>query len=202
MISNGITRNLLIMKRKSKHTEADLFKQLGEHHKLALDAIYDRYKGRFERYILKVAASPDPRVNEIISEVLQVLWDRREKLANTVDPERWMFGIVKNRTLKSNEKKSKEPHKEPLEDYHELPGGIPADAKVELEELEQYVMEVINRLPEKQREVVMKRWLRGLDNQEIARAHNVALQTVKNQMTSALKTIAKKLVNRINTLLI
>ncbi|SEL57360.1 RNA polymerase sigma factor [Parapedobacter koreensis] len=191
------------MKRNTDLTKTDLFKQLGEHHKPALDAIYDRYKGKLERYILKVAASPDPRVNEIISEVLEVMWARREEIAKKVDPELWMFGITRNRIRKSIASQLKAAdYNEPLADRHyELPGGTPADAKIEIAELEQYMMEVIDQLPPRQREVVLKRWLGGLDNREIAQRHGTTLQTVKNQLTSALKTIANKLVNRVNSLL-
>lgn len=62
------------------------------------------------------------------------------------------------------------------------------------------VEEIIDRLPDRQREVLLMRRMEGRSVSDIARQLNLSVKTVEHHITEALKTIRKRL-NKENALL-
>ena len=61
------------------------------------------------------------------------------------------------------------------------------------EDIERVLMEAINKLPERCREIFLKSRIEGKKNREIAEELNISASTVENQMTIALKKLRLEL---------
>jgi RNA polymerase sigma-70 factor, ECF subfamily len=107
----------------------------------------------------------------------------------------YIFTIAYNSSTSVLRKKSRESQfVEYLKSIQDLEQS-PADIELEYNELNNKFNEVIDQLPERQREIYKLHRFEGLKYQEIADKLNISVNTVENHMSRALKTIRKKIGN-------
>ena len=67
--------------------------------------------------------------------------------------------------------------------------------ELEYKELTNKLDEIINKLPQRQKEVYLLHRIEGLNYKEIAERLHISVNTIENHMSGALKTIRKNLGN-------
>jgi RNA polymerase sigma-70 factor (family 1) len=165
-----------------------LFQQISEGSEAAFAEIFHRYTPKLRPFIygiLKLSAVTD----EVLQEVFLKVWLNRDVLVNVNEPSAWLYRIASNLSLNQLRRQANE--------YKKLREIISAEghdsdsllANLSAKELHQMIHEAVTGLPEKRKEIYLMSREAGLSHKEIALKLNISVITVKNQVTSALKTI-------------
>ncbi|UXP32841.1 RNA polymerase sigma-70 factor [Reichenbachiella agarivorans] len=165
-------------------SDQHLLELLEKDSKKAFEAIYRRYWERLYAYAFKMSADRDLSQN-IVQDIFVSLWKKIDNIEiETLDT--YLFQAVKYQVFKSyrDQKLSKEVLESRFEDFvFENP------ATVTDPDLSQSVFDSINKLPEKRKEIFLMNKLHDLSIDQIATELEISQQTVKNQLSSALKQL-------------
>jgi len=134
---------------------------------------------------------------EIVHNVFLNLWEKRENIDINTSLKSYLFTSVYNRCLNYIRDQSKfsrvEHHLEKIEQEENLTAYNP----LEEQELESKIVEALNNLPEKCREIFMLNRFEGKKYAEIAEKLDISVKTVETQMSKALKILREKLIDYI-----
>lgn len=164
----------------------------------ALEAIMSRYWEAM--YKMTVYTLDDPYLSEdIVQEVFIRIWNSRERITLKHSLKAYLFASTRYaiyRQVKSDQLKQ-----ERLEvaDIHYIENYNP-HAELEYSELLRHVEEIIEKLPDRCRQVYQLSRNEQLSHKEIATQLNLSTKTVENQLTIALRRIRSGL-SRLVTLL-
>ncbi len=153
---------------------------------LAFNTLYKSYSGRLYRFALGYLKSED-EAEELVQEVFTIIWEKRKELKEELSFKSFLFTISFNIIRKHFRAKSY------LTEY--LASGlydetdVRTSQKLVYDSLYQYINELVNRLPQRRKEVFVKSRFEGLSIKEIAEELNISHKTVENQLTDALKFI-------------
>ena len=153
---------------------------------LAFNTLYKDYSGRLYRFALGYLKS-EAEAEELVQEVFTIIWERHTELKEELSFKSFLFTIAFNLIMKHFRTKAY------LQKY--FINGIGDDLdmhtsqKINYDSLYQYINELINKLPERRREIFIKSRLEGLSIKEIADKLKISHKTVENQLTEALKFI-------------
>ncbi len=120
----------------------------------------------------------------IVQDIFTDLWDRRDKV-HILSIENYLFRAAKNQVLKEYRKKRFDTVviEEKFENY--LVENTPSLEPELLDKL----YSLLEHLPEKRKEILIMNKLEEMDIAQIAAKLNLSKQTVKNQVSSALKQL-------------
>lgn len=123
---------------------------------------------------------------DIVQDCFTELWERKDDKANIADIKPYLYTMVRNRCIDVLRKES-------LIDCNIEPSdieGLISDEECEERSYDEARMwTAIDSLPEKCREVFLLAKRDGMKYEEIADKMNISVNTVRNQMNKALKTI-------------
>jgi RNA polymerase sigma-70 factor (ECF subfamily) len=160
-----------------------LFKSLKCGNDTALKLIYDRYWKRLYTYANKILE--DTFVCEdIIQEIFISLWDR----ALTTDIqnlEAYLFRALKYKIANRLRDGKFSSFQERV--IKEIPDQDSVESTVEYQDLEKQVIEVLDKLPKKCRNVFYLSRIQDYNNQEIADELNISIRTVETHISNGLK---------------
>lgn len=126
---------------------------------------------------------------EVCQDVFMKLWESREQLDEEGALNGYIFTMAKNNILKQYRKRA---YAIVLEKYWKIhtPNSTPSsEEQLESKQLEEYSNEFIEKLPEKQKEIIKLRINEYLSNEEIALQLKLSKRTVENQVYRALKRL-------------
>ena len=109
----------------------------------------------------------------IVHDVFLTLWERKEEIEISFTLTTYLFTLVKNRCLNFLR------HKLIEEEYN-------SQMKEELQEI---IRRALDTLPERCREIFIKSRIEGLKYKEISDELGISVNTVENQMVTALKKL-------------
>lgn len=170
-------------------TDDGLIKAVCNDDQIAFKELYKRYWAKLYIYAFNVLHDKDI-CEDIIQQVFYDLWNRRYEL-NIEMPSAYLYGAVKHQIVKQF-RKNKFSRIQP-EHLLDFISENKIEQSVEYKELHSRVEKLINELPEQRRIVFIMSRNEGLSNKEIASQLNLSVQTVKNQISSALKFIRNSL---------
>ena len=147
----------------------------------------------FARKIL----SDEDDAREVVHKVFINLWEKREKIDLSASLKSYLFTSVHNRSLNV----IRDRKKFSSEEVPEVPGEWDVSAQIESMELEEKIMETIESLPERCRQIFELNRFDGLKYSEIATKLDISVKTVENQMSKALKILREKLMKYMTLLL-
>ena len=127
----------------------------------------------YARYLLGSAEDAE----DVTQEVLVRLWDRGRGVAPEGLPA-WLTRVTRNACLDLVRQRRRQPEHEADTELIEDPAPDPA-AQMETKEIHRQLQVGLRRLPEVQRSIVVLREIEGLAYEEIARALELPLNTVK-----------------------
>jgi len=156
--------------------------------------IYKFYTKRLFKFAYSILKSQEEAEN-IIQDVFLNLWENRSKVEKDSSVKSYIFTIAYNSTISVIRKKSRDSQFiEYLKSLQEITEA-PVNLQLEYNELTNKLDEIINTLPQRQKEVYMLHRVEGLKYSEIAKRLNISANTIENHMSRALKTIRTKLGN-------
>lgn len=174
-------------------SDQELFRQM--HSEDSLPAL----NGLFERYWKKLYAAAYVRLKDeaeakdCVQEIFIGLWQRRKQLAIPVSVSGYLYNAVKNRVI--NILHARLTREKYLARYLESSVDYQNDnvADMEAEELAAIVEDEIARMPGQMRTVYLLSRQEDMSGQDIAKRLDLSHQTVRNQITTALKRIRARL---------
>ncbi len=177
-----------------KNNNPQLVHSLSEGNLLAFNALYNEYSGKLYRFAYGYLKSEE-EAEELIQELFTIIWEKRAELKQEFSFESFLFTIAFNIIKKHFRTKSY------LSNYFNVNAANDQDMytsqKITYNSLYQYIIELVNKLPERRREIFMKSRFQELSIKEIAEELKISHKTVENQLTEALKFIRTNL-NREN----
>ncbi len=174
-----------------KDIERELIDQLRGGNEMAFELIFHRTKGKLKGFLLKVLPLGED-CESILQEIYLKLWLSRESIKEDKKLEIYLFAISRNMVVDILRKRL---HKQKyLEEFcSQLNGGnkngLNTLAMVEYSELEKMIFTLIERLPEKRKNIFKLNKIEGLSYKEIALKLHISVNTVDTQLRKALAFI-------------
>ena len=159
----------------------DLLQQRNE---IAFTYLYDNYSGALYGIIHSIVVETET-ANDVLQEVFINIWTRIE----SYDPAKgrlftWMLNIARNAAIdKIRSKGFRDSQKnQPISENVDLSGGPASYAVIS----DVGLRKMISKLKEEQRALLDLSYFRGYTHEEIAKAMNIPLGTVKTRIRTAL----------------
>jgi len=176
------------------YTDEELMQEIKAGNMLAFDILYKKYSTRIYQFANSILKSSEDSEN-ILQDVFLNLWKNRLHVEKNSSIKYYIFTIAYNSSISVIRKKAKESeffeHLRTMQENNQQPVNL----ELEYNELSENLNEIINKLPQRQKEVYLLHKEEGLKYQEIADQLNISVNTVENHMSRALKTIREKIDN-------
>lgn len=169
-----------------KIQDSECIRQLQDGNEATFTAIYEQYWASLFKYVIRILQEED-EVADVVQETFVTFWELRNRLAKVRSIKAYLFIMARNLAFKRfRENLKKEVISERLVEFY---GDTQVDMGqvIELKDLADLIDAEIGRLPEKMREVFVLSRKEHLSYQEIAERLEISDETVKKQISRALK---------------
>lgn len=184
--------NSLDLTSTFKHIDYLAVKNLKQGDVKAFDDLFNKYSPRLFNFSVKYLKSAE-EAEEVVQEVFLYIWDKREGLKPDNSFNAYIFTIAYNIIKKHFIKKSRDnAYKDDLI-YTLLQQENNLDQTIDYKFLLEKVELIINSLPNRRKEIFIKRKYEGLSVKQIAEELGISPNTVENQLASAQKQILNEL---------
>lgn len=174
-------------------SDEELVRQIHASDPEAFRQLFEKYQPIIFRQVVYMVRDVDA-AHDIVQESFLRLWNHRLRLNTQLPILAYLFRISSNlvRDLaRHNEVRRR--HEEHLPPLHPSADDDPESA-LQLRMLEEMLSEVVRtRLPEKCRQVFLLSRVEGMSNNEISAHLGIAVKTVENQITRALRILRRHL---------
>ena len=174
--------------------DADLIVRLCKQDEQALELLYRHYYSRLFRFVARVTRREE-LIDEIINDVMYVVWEKADSYNQQCKPSTWIFGIAYNKARQS----FRNANNNDEESLDEMDGDnlFFEDNVCALKQLEMtnWLESALDLLSPDQRAVIELTYFQGLHYSEIALLMNCPENTVKTRMHHARKKLAVILKN-------
>lgn len=184
-------------------TEDDslLLTGLKEGNKRIFTQIYHKYSDGLFSFAFRYVKDYD-LAEDILQQVFLQLWKAHEQISILKDLENYLFKMTKNVILKNIQEQNTK-----VIDAYELAfwynsGNISQESDLVTEGRLKAVYKMIDKLPQKTKEVFLMKINENLNDQDIADKMGLSLQTVKNHYTQALKFMRRHLLPKSSLILL
>jgi RNA polymerase sigma-70 factor (family 1) len=178
------------MQVKIKENESFLVHDLAKGNILAFNTLYKEYSSRLYRFAFGYLKSVEES-EELVQEVFTIIWDKRSDLKGEHSFKSFLFTIAFNIIRKHFRIKAY------LSEYFKTGTGDDLDMqtsnKISYDSLYNYIVQLVDQLPERRKEIFIKSRFEGKSIKEIAEELKISHKTVENQLTSALKFLRTNL---------
>ncbi|MGK7394031.1 MAG: RNA polymerase sigma factor [Candidatus Cyclobacteriaceae bacterium M3_2C_046] len=156
----------------------------------AFDEIYHRFVPRVLGFLSRVYKDQE-LAKEVTQEVFIKIWEVRQVIQPEKSFEAYLFQIAKNKIydLLQQQKRKYEVYQKIIPD--DLSNEV--EDEILLDDLKQQVSQVVNKLPDSQKEIFLLSREQLLSNEEIARQLQISRRTVETQLYRVLKKLKKEL---------
>ena len=180
------------MSRFGQYNDEELMHEIKAGNMLAFDELYRKYSRRLHKFSYAMLKSTEDTEN-LIQDVFLNLWLNREKVEKNASVSYYIFTIAYNSAISVIRKKIKNANY--IEYVKSLQDLVqePVDLQVEYKELDEKLNKIIDKLPQRQKEVYLLSRVEGLKYSEIAERLNISINTVENHLSRALDNIRRKL---------
>jgi RNA polymerase sigma factor (sigma-70 family) len=168
--------------------EASLVARIAARDQRAFSEFYVLYRRRLARFLGRVITSPDT-VDELINDVMFVVWQDASRFELRSKVSTWVFGIAWHKALKALERQKR------TAAAVAVPENLTVTDRSTIEDRD-WLRRGLDKLPPEQRLVVELTFFVGCSYGEIAAIANCPVNTVKTRMFHArqkLQTILKAL---------
>jgi len=176
--------------REKIEDDVALVKSLSKGNVLAFNTLFRKYSNRLYYFAFGYLKS-EVESEEVVQEVFTKIWEKRSEIKQELSFKSYLFTIAFNIIRKHFRTKAY------LSEY--LKSGISSDQdmqtseKITFNSLRSYISELIDKMPERRKEIFLKSRFEGLSIKEIAEELKISHKTVENHLTSALKFIRTNL---------
>ncbi len=134
----------------------------------------------------------DSEAEDVVQDVFTSLWSRRESLPD-IAFDKYLFQAVRNKCIDRIRKRTTLQHY--ADQVKEDPEPCTRLIPIENEELSYQLQTAISGLPMAQRTTFGLSFIEDKTNRQISEELGTSIQTVKNNLSTALRTLRKKLIN-------
>lgn len=156
---------------------------------LLFAGIFKTYEYRLHTLALKLTKS-DLFAKDIIQEVFLKLWEHRQSIHSIDNIEAWLYRLTENKVIDFMRKAAANGRlKEAL--WNKLPANQATEHTVEVKEYDHIIQKAIDQLPPQRKLIYYLNREEGLNYQQIANELHISRHTVKNQLSTALQSIRR-----------
>jgi RNA polymerase sigma-70 factor (ECF subfamily) len=163
--------------------DPELIRRVAGKDRRAFEMLYQRHSPRLHRYLSRLISQPDV-IEEVLDDVMLVVWQNASRFNHTSRVSTWIFGIAHFKALKARARLSGRAAEQPVTDDHAAEGDDPEDATLR-GELGRVVAQGLDALSPEHRAVVELTFYQGRSYQEIAQITQCPVNTVKTRMFHA-----------------
>lgn len=179
--------------------DTELFGRLAQGDERAFELIFHHYNPRLFPFVLNMVRSEEA-AKELVQDIFVHLWIKRELLADVKHPTSYVFNIASNRTL--NFLKQVKNNARLME---QLAAGATelsyqTEERLAFRETAGLVEAATAKLPDQRRRIWEMSRNEGLSHDEIAGQLGISSETVKKQISHAIRFIRQYLADRGNLL--
>lgn len=158
----------------------------------AFDSLFRKYAEKLYNFSLAVAKDKFV-AEEVVQIVFFKVWDKRSQLSEHHSFKSFLFTIAYHEIITWIRKAQSEQRKTLF--FHAGNNYITheTEIKIDFQNFETLANKLIDRLPEKRKEIFRLSRYQGLSNKEIAEKMHLSVKTVENQITAALKYLRNSL---------
>lgn len=179
---------MLVSSSSLDDSDPELIRRVAGKDRRAFETLYQRYAGRLHRYLFRLIAQPDV-VEEVLDDVMLVVWESAARFNHTSRVSTWIFGIAHFKALKARARLSGRAGEQPVSEDQAGEGEGPEDATLR-GEVGRVVAQGLKALSPEQRAVVELTFYQGRSYQEIAEITRCPVNTVKTRMFHARRRLA------------
>ena len=160
----------------------------------AFDTLFARYTPRVLTFLTRLVRDR-ARAEELTQDVFVRIYNAADRYEATAKFSTWIFGIAHNLGLNELARAHRryERGDTPLEELGAADPAPPADEKFEATELRVRLERALAKLPERQRAALLLRSEQGLAYEEIAKALDASVSSVKSLIHRARETLLAEL---------
>jgi RNA polymerase sigma-70 factor (ECF subfamily) len=203
---SDIVQGSLIFMQKSKgrqsvqgaavHSEHDylLVERIAGGDERALEIVFSRYGDRLYSYICGLIPD-ESTAQDILQETMITIWEKAGNYRGEGRVIAWMFGIARNKAMRSFRKKRELLINEQAADLPQNNRDGP-EKKINLRQRNESLRAGLKALSPKHREVLNLFFLHGMNQSEVAQICNIPVGTVKSRLNQARKDLKNVLVRQ------
>lgn len=169
--------------------DLDLLRRIAQRDRAAFEALYRRYHRRVFGFVSRWIHDPC-LVEEVVDDVLFVVWTKAEEFEERSQVSTWIFGIAYRRAMAEVRRR---PQDQPLDEDYD-PGLD--DAELDAVVLRDALVRALDDLSAEQRAVVTLTFFEGCSYPEISRILDCPVNTVKTRMFFARKQLRTALMRQ------
>lgn len=179
------------MAKKLLHTEKELVEKLRNGDSFAFEVLFYKYRNKVKGFAKKIIpAQIDP--DEIVQEVFVRVWLKKETLNPEKEFQSFLFSVAKNLVI--DQLKSAVNRRLYFVEAHFHQDLLIEDnpEKSVTDDMESQLLQLVEQLPERRREIFSLSRFEGLSYKQIAERLNITENTVDSQIRNALSFIRKE----------
>jgi len=154
----------------------------------AFDLIYEKYSGKLYAFGLKYLRSTDD-AEELVQSVFLKLWENHKNLRKESSFKSYLFTIAYNDICKLFRKRNYEQTFINDTLYENSQSSSEVEESINYQSVMERVLQIVDKLPERQKNIFLKSRQEGKSTKEIAEEVNLSPGTVDNYISESLKFI-------------
>lgn len=154
--------------------------------------VYDRYWERLFQYVIRILPDADETA-DVVQETFIAFWELQGKYKKVKSIKAYLFIMARNLAFKRFRERMKQQAEIDRLVYYYGTAETSGEQALDAKELSGLIDDAINMLPEKMRAVFVLSRKEHLSYQEIADRLKISDQTVKKQISNALKHLKLKI---------
>lgn len=180
---------------------SSLFRAIAAGHEPSFTTLYQQYFSRVFSTALQYCKVRS-MAEDIAQQVFFIIWEKRSSLADLEKGEAWLWTVTRNQTMNVVRKElSRQAYVTHIKERFEPEQDSPLQELLNKQKAER-IEQIINSLSLRQQQVYRLSRNEGLTYTAIAKTLSLSVDTVKEYMSNALKTIRKMLLHYKDEILI
>jgi len=165
-----------------------VFRKIKEGDVKTFEKVFRLYYTSLYRYAFSITGRKDIS-EEAVQDVFYNIWRDREQIQIRGSIKNYLFGAVKNHSLRylEHERVQVQYQEKVLNDS--LDTELSPHELLEYKELETVVTNILNKLPDRRRQIFLLHRIEGKKQKEIADYYAISLKTVEAEMTKAYQSL-------------
>ncbi|HAH23916.1 MAG TPA: RNA polymerase subunit sigma-70 [Prolixibacteraceae bacterium] len=173
-------------------TDVDYVECLKKNDFTAFDALFHKYSETLYAFALSLTRNKFV-AKDITQLVFLKVWEKRALINEHLSFKSFLFSITYHETISWLRKEKSEQRRIKEFVHQSVVHTNETEYIIEYKNIEGIANQIIEEMPEKRKEIFRLSREQGYSNKEISEKLNISVKTVENQMTSALKSLRKKL---------